>query len=146
MNTFVTQTNEKKVITYNLITCAILVLSPWVLVTVYSLLQEPPYWDLLGICSACFGLLGLILAFQVKINNVFTLRFEGAEIYLDGKTKKAHYHVYDIPASDIVLKQSKADQEADRCSLRIKNTVFNLKYVENYAELKAYIEANFPKR
>ncbi len=146
MNTFVTKTNEKLTKKYNVISFAIIILPLWIALAVYSLLQKPMELELLGICSACFALLSVALMSQAGVNNVFTLRFEGATLYLDGKTKNAHYVVYEIPASDIVLKQSGADKAANRCSLRIKNTVFNLKYVENYSELKAYIEANYPKQ
>ncbi len=146
MKRFVTKTNEKKVAKYNLVTFAVLLLIPWALLIAVSLMQEPPAWDLIGLCSAGFVPVGIILAFQMKTNNVFTLTFDGNVIYFDGKTKKAHYRIFDIPASDIVLKQSNADKAANCCSLRIKNTIFNLKYVENYSELKKYIDENFPKR
>ncbi len=146
MNTFTTQTNEKKVKKANLITFAIIVLPLWAASAIWTLTSDPMDLEMLGILSACFGILSIALLSQVGVNNVFTLRFEGAKLYLDGKQKHMHYEVYDIPASDIVLKQSAADKAANECSIRIKNTVFNLKYVENYAEMKAYIEANFPKK
>ncbi len=147
MNTFTTQTNEKKNARFNLITAVVITTVPWAAVAIYSLLQTTPSWDLLGIASACYVLVLVVLASQIKINNIYTLRFEGNVLYLDGKTKNAHYQVYDIPASDFVLKQSKADVAQNSCSMRIKHTVFyNLKYVENYSELKKYIEDNFPKQ
>lgn len=144
MKEFVTQTNEKKVAAYNIAIFATMIIPVWLALIVYSLLQDPIDLYILGIGSACFGLITIVLLTQVRINNVFTLRFEGNVLYLDGKTKKTHYQVCDIPASDVVLTQSKADKAANRCSFRIKNTIFNLKYVENYSELKKYIEANYP--
>lgn len=144
MKEFVTQTNAKKVTAYNFASFAIIIIPIWIALIIYSLLQDPINLYILVIGSAFFGLTTINLLIQARINNIFTLRFEGDVLYLDGKTPKAHYKVYDIPASDIVLTQSKADKVANRCSLRIKNTIFNLKYVENYSELKKYIEANYP--
>lgn len=146
MNTFTTKTTEKLVKKRNLITFSAIILPLWIASAVYSLLQDPMDMQLLGILSACFGILSIALLSQIGVNNVFVLRFEGATLYLDGKQKQMHYQVYDIPASDIVLTQSAADKAENRCRMKIKNTVFNLQYVENYTELKAYIEANFPKR
>ncbi len=146
MNTFITQTNEKLTKKANLTVFAIIVGLGFVGSAVYSLLQDPIDWQLFGIFAACFAILGVALFSQANVNNIYTLRFEGSTLYLDGKQKQMHYRVYDIPASDIVLTQSKADKAENRCSMKIKNTVFHLKYVENYSELKAYIEANFPKR
>ncbi len=143
MNKFVTQTNVKLTKKRNLITFAVIILPLWIASAVYCLLKKPIELELLGIISACFAILSLVLLTQVGVNNVFTLRFEGNELFIDGKQKQMHYHVYDIPASDIVLTQSEKDKAANRCSMKIKKTVFNLKYVENYSELKKYIEANF---
>ncbi len=146
MNTFTTKTNEKLTKKYNLISYAIIFVPIFLVGMVWTLLQDPIDLTMLGIFAACFVIISAVLISQSSVNNVFVLRFEGATLHLDGKTKNAHYMVYDIPASDIVLKQSEADKAADRCSLRIKNTVFNLKYVENYTALRAYIDANYPKK
>ncbi len=146
MNTFTTQTNEKLTKKRNLITFAAIIFPLWIAVALYSLLQTPPEWELLGMISVGFLMISVILAFQVGVNNIFSLRFEGDVLYLDGKQKHMHYQVYDIPASDIVLTQSESDKAENRCSMRIKNTVFRLKYVENYSELKKYIELNFSKQ
>ncbi len=146
MKKFQTKTNVKLTKKRNLITFAVIILPLWIASAVYSLLRSPTDLQLLGIFSACFAILSLVLLTQVGVNNVYTIRFEGAEIFIDGKQKHMHYHVYDIPASDIVLTQSAADKAANRCGMKIKKTVFNLKYVENYSELKKYIAANFPKR
>ncbi len=143
MNRFTTQTNEKKVAKYNLITFAVIILPIWIAGLVYSLLQEPIDMGLVGIIGVAGAIICAVLATQVKTNNVFTLRFEGDVLHLEGRTKTAQYTVYDIPASDFVLKQSDSDKEQNMCSLKIKNTVFNLKYVENYSELKRYIEENY---
>lgn len=146
MNTFTTQTNAKKNTVYNIVTALVVILIPWAALVVYSVLQNPPMWDMVGIASAAAAVILLVLITQAKVNNIYTLHFEGSNLYLDGKQKHAHYHIYDIPASDFVLTQSKKDKCSDCCSLRIKKTVFyNLKYVENYTELRTYIEANFPK-
>ncbi len=145
MNTFTTQTNEKKVARYNLITFAVIVLPLWIAGLVYSLLQEPIDLGFTAIIGIAGAIIAVVLATQVKTNNVFTLRFEDDILYLEGRTKTAHYRVYDIPASDFVLTQSKSDKAENMCSMKIKNTVFNLKYVENYTELKKYIEENFPQ-
>ncbi len=147
MNTFTTQTNIKKNAVYNTVTALVITLIPWTALVIYSVLQDPIMWDMVGIATGAAAVILLALISQAKVNNVYTLRFEGANLYLDGKTKNAHYHIYDIPASDFVLTQSKKDKANNSCSLRIKKTVFyNLKYVENYTELKAYIEANFPTK
>ena len=71
------------------------------------------------------------------------LEFNDAVITITNLTTKEEFCVYDIPASDLVVNQSKNEVNLDYCSLMIKNTVFAFGGIKNCSQLKAYIQENF---
>ncbi len=67
------------------------------------------------------------------------LRFEGDRLFITYRKNHKEFEVYDIPASDFVITQSKKEVPLDYCSLHIKKTVFVLGGVKRCTELKQYI-------
>lgn len=53
------------------------------------------------------------------------------------------FAVYDISASDLIIKQTKKEKQLDYCDLKIKNTIFNIRGIQNCEELKSYIKKNY---
>jgi len=51
--------------------------------------------------------------------------------------------IYDIPASDFIINQSKKEKDLDYCSVGIKNTIFAFGGVKKCKELKEYIANNY---
>ena len=71
------------------------------------------------------------------------LRFENDRLFITNRSTGAEYEVYDIPASDFVISQTKKEKRTDHCSLMIKNTVFTFGGVEKCTQLKQYISENY---
>lgn len=69
----------------------------------------------------------------------YVLKFEGDRLYITDKANASVYEVFDIPASDFIINQTKREAKKDYCSLAIKNTVFAFGGVKNCAQLKQYI-------
>lgn len=109
---------------------------------------------------ACFGFLiawqtFLFFEFIVLISCVVTLnskkgthhdyqlRFEDDRLYITDKTNANVYEVFDIPASDFIINQTKQEVKKDYCSVAIKNTVFAFGGVKSCAQLKKYILDNY---
>ncbi|MBO5778696.1 MAG: hypothetical protein J6R82_03925 [Clostridia bacterium] len=78
-----------------------------------------------------------------KKGNHWTLEFKGDVLTITNIKTNASYCVYDIPASDFMIKQSKRDVQLDYCTFLIKNTVFAMDGVKNCQQLKAYIQENY---
>lgn len=103
----------------------------------------------LKVTTAFFLLLEVILAvtflFLVFITSraYWVLRFEDAHLYLTDCGSHQTYHVYDVPASDFVFRQSKSQKAKNRCDLKIRNTVFAIYDAEQYEEMTRYIAENF---
>ncbi len=113
---------------------------------VWGFMQEPKNYAVMAFAVAIAVFIYVFMHTVSKGNYVITFTFEGAELHIDGSTRNsAHYVVYDVPASDFVLTQSPKEKELNRCTMAVKGTMFKYKNVENYTELKAYIEENFPK-
>ncbi len=80
---------------------------------------------------------------QNKDGASFELKFEDDSITFTNLTNNSSYQLTEVPFSVISLKQSKADIQGDFCSFAIKNTSTIFGGVENYTELKKYIDENF---
>lgn len=78
-----------------------------------------------------------------KSSHSWKLKFENDRLYITNQTTGDVFEVYDIPASDFVINQTKEEQEIDYCSLLVKNTVFAFGGVKNCRDLKNYIANNF---
>ena len=53
------------------------------------------------------------------------------------------WDIYDIPASNFIINQSRKEKKYDYCSISIKQTIFHFGGVKNYHQLKAYIEEHY---
>ncbi|MBQ7761296.1 MAG: hypothetical protein IJ400_04495 [Clostridia bacterium] len=140
MNTFETKTNPKFAIKIYgltmLITYLALALLGLLLLSVnikFFILAE-------ALILVCMGISALI---SIKNNSKFTFVFEGNVLHINGVKPAQEWVVYDIPASDFIITQSKGERECDCCTVKIKDTAFKFYGVESYAQLKNYIESNF---
>ncbi len=80
---------------------------------------------------------------QTRRGQDYVLSFEGDRLYIHNRTTSESYEVYDIPASDFVIKQTKKEIGLNYCSVIIRGTVFGFGGVKNCKELKEYIAANY---
>jgi len=112
---------------------------------------------------SCLATLGLLIALQtflifemlasficfvtyyVTQKNIhdYRLYFEDDFLLIKDRTTGEAFEVYDIPASDFIINQTKRDKKRNYCSMAIKHTVFAFGGVKNYRELKEYIEAHY---
>ena len=76
-------------------------------------------------------------------NNHWKLKFKGDELTIINLTNHEVFTVYDIPASDFIINQTKSEKRLDYCSLAIKHTVFTFGGVKNCKKLKEYIKDNY---
>ena len=79
---------------------------------------------------------------QKNIND-FRLHFENDLLYIKDRKTGDTYEVYDIPASDFIITQTKKEKKLDYCSLAIKHTVFICGGVKNCSALKEYISLHY---
>ena len=96
---------------------------------------------------ALFGFLELILLFScvyaVKkndLNHEWKLTFEGNFLTVCNLSTYDTYEIYDIPASDFVITQSKKEKELDYCEMMVKNTIFKFYGIKNYSQMKTHID------
>ena len=66
-----------------------------------------------------------------------------AKLILTNLTTGQTFSVWDIPASDIVIKQSEKEKELDYGFVTIKDTVFGFHGVKNCSALREYIKENY---
>ena len=78
-----------------------------------------------------------------KKGHHWKLEFENDVLTITNLKTNESFWVSDIPASDFVITQSKAETSLDYCSLMIKNTVFAFGGVKNCQQLKTYIRENY---
>ena len=80
---------------------------------------------------------------KVRENRAYELRFENDTLYITNLATGDVYTVYDIPASDFIINQTKKEKSLDYCSLSIKNTIFNFGGVKSYSDLIIYITEHY---
>ena len=101
----------------------------------------------LGACIFLEGLIllcgGITLLITLKNAGTFTLTFEGDELHIEGARPNQSFLVYEIPKSDFIFKQSKAEQAANCGSIRFKSNTLHLYGVKNFDALKKYVEENY---
>lgn len=76
-------------------------------------------------------------------NHCWRLKFENDDLTVINLSTNEVYRVWDIPASDFVITQTKREKGLDYCSVMIKNTVFTFGGIKNCTQLKKYIEINY---
>ena len=140
INTFTTETDESYVIrnainmrrTFFVISAALALLG--LLVTwQFCVLLE---------CVLLFCYSVSTLALRKNPHN-FLLEFENDRLYITNRGTGQSYEVWDIPASDFRITQSKSDMANDYGRVVIKNTVFVFAGVKNCTALKEYIKNNY---
>ena len=80
---------------------------------------------------------------QIRKGHSWRLEFKNDELTIINLKTGEAFCVWDIPASDFVIKQEKKEIELDYCSLSIKNTVFHFEGLNNCSELRKYIKENY---
>ena len=118
---------------------------------------------ILFLVLSCFAALGLLIALQTFLifemlvsficffsyyitqKNIHDCRlcFENDFLLIKDRTAGEVFEVYDIPASDFIINQTKKEKKLNYCSVAIKHTVFSFGGVKNCRELKEYIEAHY---
>jgi hypothetical protein len=78
-----------------------------------------------------------------KKEHSWKLEFENDYLIVTDLTHQNRYEIYDIPASDFIINQTKKEVVLDYCSVTIKNTVFAFGGVKNCQQLKTYIQENY---
>jgi len=139
-NTFVTQTDDKYVDNQQKKTFLVLflILSLVAGLIFYNSWQIFLFLELL-ISGSCLG------AFYKLKNqkNSWRLEFEDDELTVINLDTHESFVVYDIPASDFVINQTKHEKKLNYCSLMIKDTVFMFGGLKNCEELIAYLKENY---
>ena len=74
----------------------------------------------------------------------YELNFEDDTLFITDRARKSEHVVYDVPANDFVITQTKAEKALDYCSFTVKHTVFAFGGVKNCTQLRQYITDNFP--
>lgn len=97
---------------------------------------------------AVFLLVALVFCFGIVYYSTlrkcsWRLFFENDQLTLTNLTTGQTFSVWDIPASDIVIKQSEKEKELDYGFVTIKDTVFGFHGVRNCSALREYIKENF---
>lgn len=73
----------------------------------------------------------------------WNLNFEGHTLTITNLITYESFYVYDVSASDFIIKQSKREKQLNSCNLRIKRTVLELGGVKNCQQMKDYIQKNY---
>jgi hypothetical protein len=97
---------------------------------------------LLAVCGGLFAAVVLFGLYSVHTSR-FRIVFRGNAIHLTNVATKQEFDVWDIPASDCVMKLT--DPENDLGSLVIRKTQFRMTKVRNFSAMKQYVEEHFPK-
>ena len=89
--------------------------------------------------GSCFG----IVYYTTIRKCSWRLFFENDQLTLTNLTTGQTFSVWDIPASDIVIKQSEKEKELDYGFVTIKDTVFGFHGVKNCSALREYVKQNY---
>jgi len=73
----------------------------------------------------------------------YRLYFENDHLLIKDRTTGDVFEVYDIPASDFIINQTKKDKKRNYCTLAIKRTVFAFGGVKHCRELREYIANHY---
>ena len=139
-NTFTTETDEryvhKQAKKVRNITCSVM--------GVLALLGLLVTWQFCVLleCTIIFTYAIGSLAMR-KNNHNFLLEFVNDRLYITNRGTGQSYEVWDIPASDFRITQSKSDMANDYGRVVIKNTIFVFGGVKNCEALKEYIKNNY---
>ena len=140
MNTFITETDGgyARLQAYKTIIVVFVVLSLLACLGFFVAWQTFLFIEFIVLIS-CFVTLNL----KKGACHDYILKFEGDRLYITEKNGANMYEVFDIPASDFIINQTKQEIKKDYCSLAIKNTVFTFGGVKNCTQLKKYISDHY---
>lgn len=91
--------------------------------------------------SILFLTCGIMALFVSRV--YWLLKFVDDTLYLENSLTHKSFRIYDVPASDFVIRQSKKQLAKDRCDIKIKDTVFAIYDADCASELQKYISENF---
>ncbi len=121
----------------------------WITFVIFSLLSSLTLfvaWQTFAFCETIVLIVCVVLYIQKRnLAPCWRLSFENDELTLFNLKTGERFEVYDIPATDFVIRQSAKDKELDYCDVLIKNTIFAMGGVKNCTRLKAYIDAHYPQ-
>ena len=139
-NAFVTETDAK----YVRFQSSKALLITFFVLSLFACLGFLVAWQTFAFFESIIIISCAVVFFQKRSKgHSWKLEFNDAVITITNLTTKEEFCVYDIPASDLVINQSKNEIKPDYCSLMIKNTVFAFGGIKNCRQLKAYIQENF---
>ena len=96
---------------------------------------------LILICVVYVLLCAAALVYFAMVSR-WELTFVKDKLYLKNLGNKREYEVFDIPSSDWSMRLTSKEKNVG--SLKIKNTVFNIGGIQNFSEMRKYIETYFP--
>lgn len=139
-NTFITETDEKYVKLQSIkgLIISFLIFSLLACLGFLIAWQTFVFFEII-VLIACAA-----TCLQNKRNdNLWRLEFENDVLTITNLKTNNSFYVYDIPASDFVITQTKNEIPLDYCSLIIKNTIFGFGGIKDCQQLKAYIKENY---
>ena len=80
---------------------------------------------------------------RLRTDRGWKLEFVDDNLTVINLYTRESFAVYDISASDLIIKQTKKEKQLDYCDLKIKNTIFNIRGIRKCEELKKYIKENY---
>ena len=139
-DTFVTETDEKyeKLQSRKGIIIAFVVFSLVACLGFFVAWQTFVFFEVIVLIS-CLA----VLLQKRKNGHSWKLEFENDVLTITNINSGESFCVYDIPASDFVITQTKKEIPLDYCSLVIKNTVFAFGGIRDCEQLKIYIEEHY---
>lgn len=139
-NTFITETDEKYV-SRESGKAAIIVFMAFSLFACFGFLIA---WQTFIFFEGIVLLSCTVALFSMKrSNHNYELYFENDHLCITNRATGETFEVYDIPASDFIITQTKKEKTVNYCSLTIKKTVFAFGGIKNCLELKKYISENY---
>ena len=137
MKEFVTETDSKHArVKYSLIAFLIYLIFAG-LGTLLLLVKLATFIIFEGVAFAAL----VIGIFGVIRNNSHFIIYISKELFrVVGNGPSQIWEMDDVSLSDITLYQSEGEKRFDRCTLKIENTKYKFYGVENYTELKKFLE------
>lgn len=139
-NFFVTETDEKYVSRQIYTTTAVI----FVILSLLSCFGFFIAWQTFAFFEAISLMVCFVTIYNSKNNkHHWRLQFENDTLKITNLNTRESFNVWDIPASDFIITQTKKEIKDDYCSLAIKNTIFAFGGVKNCKQLKAYIKEHY---
>ena len=136
-NIFETETDLKQVkrAIYRSSAVVFIVLSALCCLAVFISWQTFVFFEIIAAISCAVAL--------VRKQPDYSLRFEGARLFITDKRTGEKFEVFDVAVEDFVISQTKSEVKTDHCSMMIKNTVLAFGGLKKCSEMREYISQNF---